>query len=263
MYMNLKKMIVETVIIDQIYEIGLELDSIKTKLIERAAAITVVDDINEINSEFKLDKEVRKFIALKDIRSDDENSKELANVLNKHISSMEAVESKFYKLINSVLPKKGSSQEYKFMYQLKSLDSIIDKVVYRKKPILSVSDLIRGAVLFKSKNEMEGFINDLKRKLSKYIVQYDYKEKKQDSNFGYYGSHHFDLHIDGFDVELQVMPIKLWRYKETAHDIYNKWRSNIGGLPKIDSEQSKKLFRIGNRNESFVIQNENDGLELM
>tara|TARA_Y100001951_G_C11298063_1_gene277523 strand:- start:43046 stop:43318 length:273 start_codon:yes stop_codon:yes gene_type:complete len=67
-----------------------------------------------------------------------------------------------------------------------------------------------------------------------------------DPTYGYYGSEHFSLDIEGFTIELQAMTQKLWHYKSYAHDIYNKTRSK-GKVSKEDMYMSKKLFKLGNK----------------
>lgn len=128
---------------------------------------------------------------------------------------------------------------------MKSLSSIINKVIDRNKSIFDIADLIRGALIFDEKKIMDSWIKDFKRKCP-YITKYDFKEKGKDKVYGYFGTHHFDLHIDNYDVELIDSTKKLWNYKEEAHKLYSKWRSAKQEIPKADMELSKKLFSIGN-----------------
>jgi hypothetical protein len=209
--------------------------------------------LTEVNTELLLDKEVRAFIALKDTRTKEENIKILTDLINDHLQAMRDTEDKFTQIVNSAIPKKGSSGGISFIHQLKSVGSIIDKVLNRNKAIDKITDLIRGVVLFKDKDEMADFIKDFKRKYASYITDYEFKEKGSDTTYGYYGSHHFDLAINGFDVELQVMPNKLWSYKEVAHGIYNKWRSSPTPVEKFDQSLSKRLFVKGNMDESVIV----------
>lgn len=209
--------------------------------------------LNEKNTALTIDKEVRKFIALKRKRSTEENIKILKNIVLKNYDLLKGVRDKFYNIVSKNLPKKGSSQNYKFIYQIKSMGSIIDKIITRNKSLEDLSDMVRGAVLFKDGDELDKFVKNLKRKNNGYVVGYEFKEKGSDPIYGYYGSHHFDLNIDGLDVELQVMTEKLWNYKEAAHGIYTKWRSKKGVIDKFDSNLSKKLFNLGNVRESIII----------
>lgn len=212
--------------------------------------------LNEKNDALLIDKEVRKFIALKGKRNTEENIEILKDIVLKNYDLLKGVRDKFYNVVSQNLPKKGSSQNYKFLYQIKSMSSIIDKIIKRNKSLANLSDMVRGAVLFKDPNELDEFVKNLKRKNKGYVVGYEFKAKGSDPTYGYYGSHHFDLNIDGLDVELQAMTEKLWNYKEAAHGIYTKWRSKKGKIDKFDSNLSKKLFNLGNVRESIIIDGE-------
>jgi len=214
-------------------------------------------ELNEKNDALLIDKAVRKFIALKDKRSTEENIEILKDIVKQNTELLKDVRDKFYNIVDKNLPKKGvSPNAYKFLYQIKSMESIIDKIITRDRDLGELGDMVRGAVLFRDGEAMDDFISDLKRKNKRYITDYEFKSKGSDPEYGYYGSHHFDLNIDGLDVELQVMPDKLWKYKEAAHDIYTKWRSKKGKIDNFDRNLSKKLFRIGNTTESIEIDGE-------
>ena len=147
----------------------------------------------------------------------------------------------------------------KFLADTKTLESIIDKTVYRKKLLSSINDLVRGAVLMQKKSDADAFVKDFLDKNQGIVAGYEEKIRGQDTMYGYFGSHHLDLNINGIIVELQVMTSKLWKYKEEAHVIYNKSRSKPGGADKFDSYRSKKLFNIANIHESL---HESDGEEI-
>lgn len=122
----------------------------------------------------------------------------------------------------------------------------MDKVLLRGKNILEISDLVRGALLFKNKFDIKDWVDDFKRKYSQYIDKYEFKEKGSDKVFDYHGSHHIDLKINGLTVELQVMSAKLWKYKEPAHDIYTRWRSSPISPPEVEKNMARAFFRMGN-----------------
>jgi len=133
--------------------------------------------ISERNDALLMDKEVRKFIALRGKRSKKENIEILTNLINKNGEIISNTRDIFYKIVDKGLPKKGSSQEYKFMHQIKSISSIINKVIKRGKSLSQIGDIIRGVVLFKDYDEMNDFIKDFRRKQSKYIIDYEYKKR--------------------------------------------------------------------------------------
>ena len=197
--------------------------------------------INEGNI-LQLDKEVRAFDANKGKMDYDDAVKEVERILNKYQTQMQTASDKFFKLM------KGYSNRGKadFLYNTKPVTSIISKVVARGRKFTQLGDLIRGAILFDTQEELDAFIKDFQRKEKGIIKDYEAKEKGGDKTYGYYGSHHFDLLIDGFVIELQAMTKKLWQFKDTAHDIYNKTRET-GVITKADMELSKKIFNLGNR----------------
>jgi hypothetical protein len=205
----------------------------------------------ESNELLNADKELRHFVATTDTRDKKQNVDMLTKILKKFVKSFSDVEQTFSNLIKNALPKKGTSnRDFTFVHQIKSINSIIDKTLVRGKDIMRLGDLVRGAILFKNKGDMDVWNKDFQRKYSRFITDYEFKSKGSDKTYGYYGSHHYDLKIDGLTVELQVMPVKLWKYKEAAHGIYDKWRSSPTPVPEIEKALSRHLFRKGN--ESFV-----------
>lgn len=219
------------------------------KIVENLHDLTVEDVsfLYEANELLQSDKELRWFMATKSGREFDDNAKLLSGIMKRFAKSFSEVETAFVKTINKSLPNKGSGKQFQFMHQLKSISSIVDKVLNRNKNPMNISDLVRGAVLFKNGDEMDAWLSNFKKKYSPYIASYEFKDKGSDPKFGYYGSYHFDLKIDGMMVELQVMPAKLWKYKMAAHDIYNKWRSSVTPVPEIEKQLSKHLFNLGNK----------------
>lgn len=169
--------------------------------------------------------------------------------LNKFLSS-----SKFRKL----------SEKPKFMSQIKKLDGLESKVVKRGKKLTQIGDLVRGAILFKNPEEVEMFVEEFRRKNKALISDYEFKKRGKDPQFGYFGSHHLDLMIDGLVVELQVMTKKLWSYKEAAHEIYKNLRDADRVADTFDSRLSKMLFDLGNkpgyRREGYMGEQEEDDL---
>jgi ppGpp synthetase/RelA/SpoT-type nucleotidyltranferase len=169
-----------------------------------------------------------------------------SNILPK----LQEIEKKFFKLLNKLAKGKGMSGRNRVLAGVKPLKSVKSKVIVRGKPITELGDLVRGALLFEYPEDVEDFVKNFRRKYSSMITDYEVKEKGKDSTFGYFGSHHFDLNIDGLVVELQVMTKKLWSYKDVAHDIYDKYRDVInkgGGPDSFDQSLSKKIFSLGNK----------------
>lgn len=145
-------------------------------------------------------------------------------------------------------------QKTKFMTDIKSLNSVIDKAVNRRRGFGGLGDLVRGAVLFDTKEDADAFVKKFVHKNKSKITNYEEKVRGNDPVYGYYGSHHIDLNIDGLFVELQVMTRKMWNYKEVAHQIYDKYRSADGGPDKFDSNLSKRIFTVANESVDMPVQ---------
>lgn len=189
------------------------------------------------------DKEVRRFDALKSQMSQIEQETMVKNILEKYKDAIDEAAKKFQTLVKSETKK---FRNVKFLFGTKPLKSIISKVVNRGRDFTKLGDMIRGAVLFETNDDVVKFVKDFRRKSGVHIVDYEMKEKGKDATYGYFGSHHFDLDIDGFIIELQVMTNKLWSYKTAAHDVYNNVRDS-GVITKADIALSKKLFSMGNQ----------------
>ena len=188
------------------------------------------------------------------VYKDDEagSNARLQSIYNQHMPMFLKIKSQYERIVKKSIPSKLASnkKEVKFVSQIKPLTSFIDKVKDRGNKIPSVGDIVRGAVVFKDVNDVHEFVEAFKRRNSSIIFRYDFKEQGSDQQFGYYGSHHFGIMIDGLITELQVMTRKLWSYKKIAHNIYTKLRTNLSqGKPVSpkDQELSKQIFRLGNR----------------
>jgi len=152
---------------------------------------------------------------------------------------MEEVHQKFKEILESLVGKKGlSSSQFKVITNLKTLKSVISKVLHRGKDLRNVGDLVRGSILFKHTEDVDNFVEDFQRKYPSLIVDTESKHKGSDETFGYYGSHHFDLNIDGVITELQVMTKKLYDYKNVAGQIRTAHRDTLGSKGKAKEDEA-------------------------
>lgn len=169
---------------------------------------------------------------------------DLLAIYQRYEKPLSTVRSKFETIVKKSISKfKG----VKFLADTKTPKSIINKAIERNKGLMNINDLVRGAVLFETKADADKFVKDLIRKFKTLIAGYEEKQRGKDATYGYYGSHHLDLNIDGIIVELQIMTKKLWQYKHAAHDIYDRTRSKPNGPDGFDRHMSKKIFTLGNR----------------
>jgi len=196
-----------------------------------------------VNPVFKDDKLVDTFDSKVKKSRDSELLDILLDINENYKDFYEEVKNRIVKVIRPYIYK---NKKTKLLTSIKPFDSVVDKTINRKKPISEINDLVRAAILFDTKEEVDQFVKDFRRKNRDIIVGYEEKEKGGDKVYGYYGSHHFDLDVLGLIAELQVMTRKLWNYKTEAHKIYVDTRSNEKGVPEEDSRLSKKIFRIAN-----------------
>ena len=142
--------------------------------------------------------------------------------------------------------KKAYSSQPVIITNIKPLKSVISKVK-RGKSVEDIGDMVRGAVLMPDGGYVNEFVKSFVRKNAGIIAKHEIKKFGSDKNYGYYGSQHIDLVINGVKVELQVMTQKLWKMKHYAHKIYTKTRENVNGATESDKIQSKNIFKIGNK----------------
>lgn len=164
------------------------------------------------------------------------------------------VKAKFEKLVSASIPKKGiDHNDVKFVAQIKTLESLTDKILNRHKKLEEIGDIVRGALLFKDREAVDEFVKDFRRKNASMVVKYEEKDRGSDTALGYYGSHHLDLLVDDLVVELQVTTKKLWNFKKQAHKLYLANRVDIANhkpIPARDSYASKKIYALANKDFS-------------
>lgn len=208
---------------------------------------------------FKGDKEIRTFDFNKKNMTEEEQLAFIEKKLKEYSKEAETANNQF----TSIFKKYATRYNAKFVHGgIKSLKSIMSKVVARNKPLSGIGDLIRGAMLFKNEKELNEFIEDLKRHGKVKILDIDVKKKGDDKVYGYYGGVHLDIEINDITIELQAMTERLWKYKFVAHDVYDKVRD---GLKVTDDvlQYSRDLFKLGNK-PKFVresLDEETDGYD--
>lgn len=191
---------------------------------------------------------VQKFEKERSRMGPDERVDALKEIYSSLLKVFEKVKARLQQFINKVVKMKGkASNKIKILIGIKPFQSVISKIIDRKKPMDQIGDLVRCAVLFPDQESVDNFVSALRRRHGSMIKDYETKDKGKGGDAGYYGSHHFDLMIEGLVCEMQVMTTKLWSYKDEGHKIYNKYRDTGGNLSRQDSRLSKKIFALGNR----------------
>lgn len=146
--------------------------------------------------------------------------------------------------------KRVSGGTAKVLVDIKSKKSFMDKIERGKSPC-SIHDLLRGAILCKDADGVEETVQQI-RKTQKW---HEIEGKSKGANiFGYYGSYHLKIVIDGIICEVQLMTQRLWTYKEWGHEIYNQTRQDLAKTGHVDPAlvaHSKRIFDRGNSHPYF------------
>lgn len=139
-------------------------------------------------------------------------------------------------------------KDAKVLVDVKAIDSFVEKIVTRGKQASKITDWLRSAILVKTQGDVDNLVIAIKKD---FIVQeHEQKDKGGDAVYGYYGSHHFLVKVEGITAEIQIMTKKLWAYKGEAHTVYNKYRADDGSMDKemkaIELRYSREIFGRGN-----------------
>lgn len=142
------------------------------------------------------------------------------------------------------LLKRASSGQAKIIVGIKSFESFLDKAIARGRGTDQIFDMLRGAVLTDSDAEAVKVVHALRR-ITKF-TRIEYKDKGSDPTFGYFGSYHINIVLDGMICEVQIMTRRLWTYKAWGHEFYQQFRSNPSAPDPAVLRQSRNVFALGN-----------------
>lgn len=138
--------------------------------------------------------------------------------------------------------KRAASGRGKIKVGIKSYDSFLSKVNRNNAPN-KVHDMLRSALLLDTQEDVEAAVKLLKRTQTVHSIEH--KDKGSDPTYGYFGSWHLKLVINGIIAEVQVMTRRLWTYKDWAHDFYKMYRDK-GDITPQAARLSKQIFAMGN-----------------
>ena len=197
--------------------------------------------------------------------SEDDCKKKVEAVYQKARTLVDGIYKKFERGLKRIASKFRNA---KVLVNIKQMDAFVEKVVMRGKSAANINDVLRAAVLATSDEDVQQIVKGVRKDFT--VVEDEFKGKKEvvtktydkkgraqtsksggDDQYGYHGSYHFLLKIDGINVELQVMTTKLWSYKEAAHKIYADLRAggmNVDeALVAAKKKLSKQIFNWGNK----------------
>ena len=135
-------------------------------------------------------------------------------------------------------------QNAKIMVDIKKLRAFVNKTVDRGKDPSKMNDWLRGSILVNDEKDI-GIVSKNIFKAFKSVSEFDPKERGGDTQFGYYGSVHFSVDVDGVNTEIQLMTKKLYSAKKVAGGQYDDFRSASDAIK--GSKETQKLLRHGKR----------------
>lgn len=135
-------------------------------------------------------------------------------------------------------------QNAKIMVDVKKLRAFVNKTVDRGKDPSKMNDWLRGSILVNDEKDI-GIVSKNIFKAFKSVSEFDPKERGDDKQFGYYGSVHFSVDVDGVNTEIQLMTKKLYSAKKVAGGQYDDFRSASDAIK--GSKETQKLLRHGKR----------------
>lgn len=146
--------------------------------------------------------------------------------------------------------KKCATSNAKVLTDMKTIKSIKNKIE-RGKQFGKMTDIVRGAILCSTPEDVEKVNENLRKNARLFEIE---KKEKGKNEWGYYGSNHYLIDINGVLCEIQVMTKKLWTYKELGHEIYTKNRLELAKNPDLvndpkfqkEIQRSKLIFSRGN-----------------
>lgn len=173
--------------------------------------------------------------------------------------------SKKDQLINIMKSVGNKYRGVEYKARIKSLDSIISKIVNRGRKLSEIADLIGGMIIAQNSEDSKKIVKDFIRKNGSIVTNTDEK-KLGDNPSGYFGAFHLDVDLGGVLGEVQIMHKSLEKQKTLAHSVYASTRDS--GATKQDQDLSRKLFVKGNqpvRKEDYqlIIESLEDYLEFL
>ena len=144
----------------------------------------------------------------------------------------------------------GGNKSTKVLVDVKTRESILEKVVRKGRSPEQLGDILRAAVLLGDKEDPKRVLKKLRKLLT--VVSEEYKEGN--SSNPYKGAWHLDVMIEGMQVELQIMPRSLWPAKEVAHEAYKAGNaseaSSLFGYALCIAKARRKMRARGRRARS-------------
>lgn len=151
-------------------------------------------------------------------------------------------EEQFESLIHTI-----ATPDSKVIVNLKSQESYLDKLKRKHNDPSRIHDVLRGAILTKTKDEVNQIVDNLKHECFTHGYKiYDMDYKDHPNPIGYMGSCHIKVQIQECIYEIQVMPEEIWSAKEITHSFYKSLASDKDLDPSV-KRFSTQVFGTSNK----------------
>jgi len=114
------------------------------------------------------------------------------------------------------LKRVAGDKKNKLLVDIKSAESILEKVARKNISPEAMGDVLRAAILVHHTQPIEKVVRRIKKAFT--VIKIEYKDGSGENP--YKGAYHIDVLILNMRCEIQVMPRTMWVYKETAHESY-------------------------------------------
>lgn len=140
--------------------------------------------------------------------------------------------------------KRAAVKDSKVLVSVKSFSSIKSKIE-RGKSLSKMGDVLRAAILVPTQDDVKKVIDNMRKIFN--LQELEHKERGG-NDWGYYGTWHLAVDMNGVLCEVQIMPKTTWTYKEKGHEIYDKYRERIAKDPNFkNSDEYKKAMAYSKR----------------
>lgn len=145
--------------------------------------------------------------------------------------------------------QKGNKGMGEAFPNIKSEKSFVNKTQERGKPMQGITDVLRGTIIVDGNAKA---VRSVARALFGFpenpVAKFDYKDSpRPGDSTGFFGSYNIDITVDGLVCEIQVMTRKLYNIKNTAHGVYDRYRTRPEEMPGDQGVVSRVAYNRANR----------------
>ena len=193
------------------------------------------------------------------------------DIYNKAVQMAKDNQKEFFRKVKFAARKARNAKVVTNEFTIKPEKSFKGKITRTDviKKASEITDMLRTTITVESESDIElvtkAILKEFKvvNKKGGYV---DIKSKGKDKVFGYYGSTHFLVDMNGMTSEIQLMTKRMAAYKEEAHKFYDKYRNDLDKKDPtklkvgstlnqkdfdMDKRRSKTMFAKGNIKNNY------------